>query len=310
MILTVTLNPSIDKLYLLPAVEPESVMRVQEVHNSAGGKGLNVSRVAALLGEPVTAMGFLGGHNGAYLRSLIREPNILPAFTEIQGETRCCINCWDLSSGKSTEYLEPGVPVSPEEVNRFLHDFDERLPGANAVTISGSIPKGVPEGIYGELIRRCKQVGIPILVDTSGRLLQRAAAEKPDFLKPNTDEIRQLTGSLLEGADDYVGAARQLHRSGIGCAVVSMGADGALLACNAGIWKGCSPRIVPRNTVGCGDSMVAAFAVGVARKLPVEESFRMALAVSAANALSLFTGFFERADYARLYAQISLERIE
>lgn len=310
MILTVTLNPSIDKLYLLPAVQQETVMRVQEVHNSAGGKGLNVSRVAALLGEPVTAMGFLGGHNGAYLKSLIREPNIVPAFTPTQGETRCCINCWDLSSGKSTEYLEPGVPVGQEDVDRFLEDFDERLPGADAVTISGSIPKGVPEGIYGELIRRSKRAGIPILVDTSGRLLQLAAAEKPDLLKPNTDELQQLTGCPLTGPDDCVSAAKQLHRSGIGCAVISMGADGALLACDAGVWRGCPPRIVPRNTVGCGDSMLAAFAVGAARRLPIEESFRMALAVSAANALSLFTGSFEQADYDRLYKQISLEKIE
>ena len=112
MILTVTLNTSIDKLYLMDSVQPETVMRVKEVHNTAGGKGLNVTRVAAELGEPVTAMGFTGGFNGQYLESLISQPLVRCAFTHVKGETRSCINCWDLSDGRSTEYLEPGDPVT------------------------------------------------------------------------------------------------------------------------------------------------------------------------------------------------------
>lgn len=145
MILTVTMNTSIDKLYLMETIRPETVMRVKEVHNTAGGKGLNVSKVAAKLGEPVTAMGFIGGFNGQYLVSLISEPLVRPAFTPVAGETRCCINCWDLSDGRSTEYLEPGEPVTEEDIRRFLSDFDAALPQADAVSISGSVPKGMPE---------------------------------------------------------------------------------------------------------------------------------------------------------------------
>ena len=154
MILTVTLNTSIDKLYLMDGIRPETVMRVKEVHNTAGGKGLNVSRVAAKLGETVTAVGFVGGFNGRYLESLVDSPLIRCAFTHVEAETRSCINCWDLSDGKSTEYLEPGAPVSPGEVARFLEDFDRELPGADVVTLSGSIPEGTPEDIYRSLIRR------------------------------------------------------------------------------------------------------------------------------------------------------------
>ena len=97
MILTVTLNASIDKLYLVEKLAPYSVSRVQEVVNTAGGKGLNVSRVAALAGGHVTAMGFVGGYNGQLFQSLITTPGITPAFTQVQGETRCCINVRDLS---------------------------------------------------------------------------------------------------------------------------------------------------------------------------------------------------------------------
>ena len=310
MILTVTLNTSIDKLYLMESIQPETVMRVKEVHNTAGGKGLNVSRVAAKLGEPVTAMGYTGGFNGQYLESLISQPLIRCAFTHVEGETRSCINCWDLSCNHSTEYLEPGEPVTARDVTRFLDDFSRELPSADIVTISGSMPKGVPEDLYCRLIRNCREAGIPVLVDTSGRRLASAVMEKPFFIKPNEDEIVQLTGCPFTDRRAAATALRKLHKSGIPVVVLSMGADGALLACREGLFHGRPPKIVPRNTVGCGDSMVAGFAAAFARKLPITEGLRMALAVSAASALSLLTGDFDHADYEHLYPRVSIEQLE
>ena len=309
MILTVTLNTSIDKLYLMESIQPETVMRVKEVHNTAGGKGLNVSRVAAGLGEPVTAMGFTGGFNGQYLESLVSSPRVRCAFTHVKGETRSCINCWDLSNGRSTEYLEPGVPVTAEEVCCFMNDFLRELPGADVVTISGSMPVGVPDDFYCQLIRRCRKAGVPVLVDTSGSRLVSAAKEKPFYIKPNEDEIIQLTGHPFSGQEEAVHALKSLYDSGISHVVLSMGAEGALLACREGVFHGRPPKIEPRNTVGCGDSMTAGFAVAFARRLPVQEAFRMALSVSAASALSFLTGDFDPADYDRLYPQITIEQL-
>lgn len=309
VILTVTLNSSIDKLYLMESVHPETVMRVKEVHNTAGGKGLNVSRVAAGLGEPVVAMGFTGGFNGRYLESLISGPLIRCAFTHVSGETRSCINCWDLSTGRSTEYLEPGEPVTSEEVDRFMSDFLRELTGAECVVISGSMPKGVPEDFYGRLIRRCREASIPVLVDTSGSRLISAVREKPSLIKPNEDEIAQLTGRPFSGREDAVPSLQQLYRSGIPHVVLSLGAEGALLACSEGVFHGKPPKITPKNTVGCGDSMVAGFAVAFSRRLPFLEGFRMALAVSAAGALSLLTGDFDPADYQRILPEVSVTRI-
>lgn len=309
MILTVTLNTSIDKLYLMAGVQPETVMRVQEVHNTAGGKGLNVSRVAGKLGEEVAATGFVGGFNGRYLESLVDTPLVRCAFTHVDAETRSCINVWDLSDGRSTEYLEPGAPVTAGDVSRFLADFDRELARADVVTISGSIPAGAPEEIYCDLIRRCRQAGIPVLVDTSGSRLISAVREKPFFIKPNEDEISQLTGRTFTGRSEALRALMALHDGGIPYVVLSLGAEGALLACDQGVFHGKPPKITPRNTVGCGDSMVAGFAVGFVRRLSMEDTFRTALAVSAASALSLFTGHFERADYDRLYPEVSIQQV-
>ena len=309
MILTVTLNASVDKLYLMPSVRQDTVMRVGEVHNSAGGKGLNVSRVVAKLGEPVIAMGFTGGYNGKYFESLITDPLIQSVFTHVQAETRCCINCWNLSSNRSTEFLEPGAPVILEEMEQFYSDLDEQLPLADVIVVSGSAPKGVPLEAYGEIIRRCRKAGKPVLIDTSGERLTLAVKEKPYFIKPNMEEILQLIPNIDRNHMDPICQAEKLYQTGIDCVVLSLGSEGAVMACKEGVFRGYPPKVEPKNTVGCGDSMVAGFAVGFSRRLSHAECFRISLAVSAANALSLFTGDFDRKDYEMLYPQITIEQL-
>lgn len=308
MILTVMFNPSVDKLYRIAAIQPETVMRVMQVHNSAGGKGLNVSRVAAKLGEDVTAMGFVGGYNGQYLESLAVQPRLQCAFTHVAAETRCCINCWDCARGKSTEYLEPGAPISRSEVEQFFTSFDERLASADAVTVSGSAPQGVTGAAYIDIISRCKRAGVPVLMDTSGKLLDTVVKAQPTFVKPNMDEIAQLTGMTPSSREELIEAAQKLHQTGIGLAAISMGSDGVLLACDEGVYHGQPPCVSPKNTVGCGDCMVAGFAVGIARQLPIVECIRMAVAVSAASALSPYTGDFDWEDYDGLYPNIVIEK--
>ena len=284
MLLTVTLNTAIDKLYMMQAEQPYTVMRVQSVINTAGGKGMNVSRVAAQLGESVLAMGFVGGHVGDYFESLITEPSICKAFTHVNGETRSCVNAWDESRGLSTEYLEPGVPVTEADVARFEQAYKDALPGADAVAISGSMPRGVPSDCYARLIGWARAAGKRVYLDTSGETLRLGVKARPTFIKPNTDEIAEVA--------------------------ISLGAEGALYVTDEGVLEGCPPRITPKNTVGCGDSMVAGFAVGHARGLHAAERLRLAIAVSAAGALSLYTGGFDSQDLEALAPQVRITAIE
>ncbi|MBQ8653399.1 MAG: 1-phosphofructokinase [Clostridia bacterium] len=307
MILTVTMNPSIDKLYMMEKNEPGTVMRVKQVVNTAGGKGLNVSRVAALLGEKVTASGIVGGHIGGYFESLISGFDC--AFTHVQSETRSCINVWDLSTGDSTEYLEPGAPVTQEETERFFADFRANLHKADVVTISGSLPKGAPADSYERLIRWCREAGKKVLLDTSGENLIRGVKALPDFVKPNTDELAQLLGRPVQGMEEAVSAAKELHRQGIRWVAVSLGAQGAVLVCEEGAFHGVPPQITPKNTVGCGDSMVAGFAASMARGMKAQDALRLAVAVSAANALTLSTGSYNEEDFQRLLPQVDIRMI-
>lgn len=308
MILTVTMNPSIDKLYMVEGNTLGAVQRVQKVSNTAGGKGLNVSRVSALLGEDVTATGLVGGFVGAYFESLITG-NVRSAFTHVKSETRSCINVWDTTNGVSTEYLEPGAPITAEEAEQFFCDFRRELQTADVITISGSLPKGAPADSYEQLITLCREAGKPVLLDTSGDNLRRGAAMKPDFIKPNTDELAQLLGHPVSGMEEAIEAAKALHEGGIRWVAVSLGAKGAVLVCEEGVFHGQPPKIEPVNTVGCGDSMVAGFAVGMARGLSAPEALKLAVAVSAANALTTSTGSYEQEDFERILPLVTITQM-
>lgn len=309
MITTVTMNTAVDKLYLVDKLDDYTVMRVNRVCNTAGGKGLNVSKVAAIAGETVFATGFVGGFNGQYVESLLKEQGVIPRLTHIQAETRSCINIREESTGRHTEFLEPGAAVSEEELERFWNDFCESVKESRVVTISGSVPKGTPRGFYAKLIAHAKNLGKKVILDTSGQLLQDGVSALPTMIKPNTDEISQLLGRTVESREELIDAALELHHSGIEFVVISLGKDGALVACRDGVFRGITPDIPVVNTVGCGDSMVAGFAVGFSREMDTMEMIRFAMALSTANALTMETGFVKTEDLEMLLTQVSVQKI-
>lgn len=310
MITTVTLNASIDKAYFMDRrIENGSVMRVASCKNSAGGKGLNVARVIKICGEEVQATGFSGGFNGAYLESLLCQDGILHRFVHVAAETRSCINILDEGYG-STEYLEPGAAVTMQEQNAFLERFPELILDSSVVTLSGSVPAGISKDIYQQLVQCAMDMGKQVILDTSGELLKNGLKACPTMIKPNKDEIEALFGIQVKGFEDVVSCAWKLYKRGIPYAVISLGGEGALLACSEGVWHGKVPRLEAVNTVGCGDSMVGAFAVAMERKYTPKEALKFAVATSAAAALSPRTGYFERKVQERIFNQVEINRIE
>lgn len=295
MITTVTLNTSIDKAYhMTQKIENGTVMRVAETHNSAGGKGLNVARVIRLCGSDTKAAGLAGGFNGQYLESLLDADGISYEFEHINGETRSCINILDPEYG-STEYLEGGCEVTEEEKTAFLERFPEIIRDSGVVTISGSAPRGMGRDIYQKIIRIAKDLGKKVILDTSGEYLEKGLESLPTMVKPNKDEIEMLFDIKVRSQEDVIGYAQKIYEKGIPYVVISLGGDGALLVCEKGIYQGKPPKIGVVNTVGCGDSMVGAFAVALERNMEPENALKYAVAVASANALSPSTGTFDPA---------------
>lgn len=167
MIMTVTLNASIDKAYYLSEpLKPGKVMRVKECRNTAGGKGLNVSRILKLCGGDVLATGLVGGFNGQYLENLLEADQIPSQFTHVSGETRSCINVLESEFG-STEFLEGGCVISEAELAEFITNYRGLLAETDVITLSGSLPQGVPQSVYGTLIDLAKKAGKQVLLDSS-----------------------------------------------------------------------------------------------------------------------------------------------
>ena len=309
MILTVTLNAAIDKRYVVDDCRMGEVNRVKECTYVPGGKGLNVSKPASIYGAEVVATGFVGGHAGNYIEEALNPFGIKSAFYHVEGESRSCINIWDEVNHVQTEFLEPGFTLTEEDFRGFEEKFRELVKDADVVAMSGSVPKGLDGTAYPRLVRIVKEAGKPVILDTSGKLLEMGIEAKPSMIKPNIDEIRMLTGKSCDDLNEIIEAARIIHQKGVEIVAVSLGADGSLAVSDEGVFRAVVPKIDAVNTVGCGDSMIAGFALGISEGLSLPETLRRASAISAAAAMREETGFFVMEDMERLLPQIQITKL-
>lgn len=309
MIVTVTLNVALDQYYYVPGFIKGGVHRAAKNIPSAGGKGLNVARVIRQLGYPVLAVGLTGGHTGQRVVELLDRDQIPHRFTDTGVETRECINIVDENSD-STEVLGTGDEISPEVVSRFIQDFEEVLGEASLVTMSGSVMKGMPVDIYAQLIGMCNKRNIPVVLDTSGEYLVKGLEAAPFVIKPNIQELEQFFGTKLQSEEQIIAYGEKLLVNRIGNVVVSLGEKGALFISQKGVLHATPPKLDVINTVGSGDSMVAAIACSMLNGYEEEQKLQLAIAVSAANTLSEKTGDVSTELVEQILQQITVKRME
>ena len=310
MILTVTLNAAIDKRYVVENFQVGEVNRVKECSYVPGGKGLNVSKPASIYGAEVVATGFVGGHAGNYIEDALKPFGIKSEFYHVDAESRSCINIWDETNHVQTEFLEPGFTVTEEQFQGFLKKFRNLVKQADVIAMSGSVPKGLDGTAYQRLVKICREEKKKVILDTSGALLEDGIKAKPTMIKPNLDEIRMLTGTSCESLEEMIEAAKEIHQNGVEIVAVSLGAEGSFVVCDQGIYQAKVPKVDAVNTVGCGDSMIAGFAVGFSKNISVEGSLRLASAVSAAAALREETGFFVKEDMEAIFKKVKVVKIK
>lgn len=282
MILTVTLNPAIDIRYDMDTFQLDQTNRVESVHKTAGGKGLNVTRVVHQLGEPVLATGLLGGRSGEWIESELDAAQIRHDFYHVAGETRSCHAF--LHHGHQTEVLEAGPMVSELEWHGFLEHFVTLLDGATLVVASGSLPKGVPTSAYRQLNELAERLGKRMILDTSGVALREGVISKPFLIKPNEMELAALEpNKTTEAALDVLSET-------IPWIVHSMGKDGAIGLIGGKRFEVDVPSVKAINPVGSGDAMVAGIAVGLFRRYSIEQTLALGSATGTLNALEPGTG--------------------
>lgn len=311
MILTVTMNPSIDTRYVVDHLAIDDVNRVTP-QKTAGGKGLNVSRVLVQLGDDVVATGLLGGYAGAYLGSLMDADGIPHRFTPIAGESRTCIAL--LHDGNQTELLESGPVVTSEELAAFMDGFEGLVAESSCVTLSGSLPKGVPADTYAHLVAAAARAGVPVLLDTSGAALDAALGSdiKPTLVKPNLTEINDLLGTSFT-PDDLPALREALAADarfrGIDWVVVSMGAAGSVAFHDGRVLRARAPRIEALNATGSGDSTIAGFAHAIAAGAAPEEVLRCGNACGTLNAMDPQTGHLVMERWDEIYGAVEITEL-
>lgn len=288
MIATVSLNPSIDVRYNIPVFQVGQIHRAASIDKTAGGKGLNVSRVLSQLGIKVSCTGFLGGKSGEWIADRLQESMLVNRFTPIKGETRSCLAI--LTEDGQTEILEQGPYISKNERKLFLEIYDSILDEADYVVASGSLPAGLEQSFYQILADRAKQKGRYFLLDSSGIGLAQGIQGKPFLIKPNKEEFCNLIGNYDIKFKEMLEHAKEICRSGVEYLLLSLGKDGALLVSKSRILKADIPVIKALNPVGSGDSMLAGFTFAHSKEYPLEDVLKWSCACGMSNAASEKTG--------------------
>ena len=302
MILTVSLNPAVDKTCEIESLKPGEVNRLVRVESVPGGKAVNVTKVLRQFKLPVMAVGFLGGSAGNFIEEAMEEQGVLCCFTRIAGDTRTNSNIMTVD-GRVTELLEPGPEISEKELENFRKQFRGCLEQCEWVILSGSVPGGVPADIYRELIEECHAFGCRVILDSSGEALRQGIPAKPDLVKPNRKELEYLAGEPLDTEEKIKKAMRQLCDKTGGEVVVSLGVEGLFAMAagqNSGFWKQDARRVEAVNTVGCGDTVVASLCMSKIAGEEPETMLRKAAALAAANATTRENGVIPMETYLEL----------
>lgn len=312
MIVTVTMNPSIDISYPLETLKLDTVNRVPFVSKTAGGKGLNVTRVIDQLGGDVLATGLLGGHHGAFIQSQLNIEGINHQFAKIAGETRNSIAILH-DGGHQTEILEAGPEVSILELAAFEKQLHLLLKEASLVTLSGSLATGIPVDYYQRLLSIANQYGVKTLLDTSGKSLKASLenTEKPYLIKPNTEEISDLMGQelVIEDLEQVKLLLSGDIFTGVEWIVITLGAKGAIVKQGTDFYRVEIPEIAVVNPVGSGDAAIAGLAFALDSDFSVEEVLKYGMATGMLNAMERKTGHINPDKLDKLKEKIVVTKI-
>lgn len=316
-IVTLTLNPSVDKNSSIPYVVSEHKLRCQPPTFEPGGGGLNVSRAIKRLGGESLAFYVAGGPSGEVLKQLLDKEKLNHRAMPLAGWTRQNLTVFEEATTQQYRFIMPGPTLSSTEWQRCLDQLATLNPKPDYIVASGSLPLGVPTDFYARVARLAKQLEIRLIVDTSGEPLRQAAQEGVYLLKPNMRELGQLAGRQIEQQGEMEEMARKLVESGPNeVIVVSLGAAGAFFIseteaetegeteAEAEMGRVASPTVPIRSKVGAGDSMVAGIVLSLARGLSLKEAICFGVSAGAAAVMTAGTALCRRQDAELLFERM------
>ena len=258
MIVTVTLNPSVDRTIVVDALRRGEVIRATASHVDPGGKGINVSRALTGHGLKTRAVVALGGPEGAHLDGLLAAAGIEVLPVRIDGSIRSNVTVVE-RDGTTTKLNEPGARLTVGEVELILDAAVAGCADADWLVASGSLPPGAPDSLYAEIVGRLAGTRTRVAVDTSGAALAASLAAHPHLIKPNVEELAECVGRPLPTLGEAVAACHALRERGAVAVLASLGSAGAVLVDGTGVRYCRAAATVPVSSVGAGDALLAGF---------------------------------------------------
>lgn len=281
LIVTVTMNPAIDKTAQLVRFEYGNLNRITNIIIDAGGKGINVSKTIKELGGETIATGFIGGSGGSIIEKALKEKGIPTDFVIVEEETRTNLKVAE-QNGFITELNEPGPHISQKEMNLLIEKLVYYANKDTIFVISGSIPRGVDKEIYKTIIETLKEKGSMVFLDADGELFAKSIEAKPDIIKPNRVELEEYFNiDYRADEEELIRLGKELLEKGIKVVAISLGQMGALFLSEDSCIKCPGLKVSAHSTVGAGDAMVAAFVYGIHEGLGFRECARLSMATSA-----------------------------
>ena len=282
-IITVALNPAMDKTIKIDGLSLGRVNRISQVRYDIGGKGVNVSELLMEFGIKSIVTGFLGGHYSDIFKTQLMKKGIETKFFKVLEDTRLNTKIIDTATGVCTDINELGPHVPEEVLERFIKSFTLMCGMDDIVVLTGGASPGVPTDIYGTLTRIAKSKGAFVILDADGDLLKHGVEAGPDIIKPNQYEFCQLDGKENLSHDEILELAANLRANGVGKILLSLGSKGAMYITKSGTYYAPSVKVDVISPVGAGDSMVASLVHSKLQGLDDEQTLRYAVACGAAT---------------------------
>jgi 1-phosphofructokinase len=306
VIVTLTLNPSLDRTVSVDLLTRGAVLRTTEPTLEPGGKGVNLSRALTLNGTPSIAILPVGGSEGAELSALLALTSVSTRYVVVSGRTRSNLTVSE-ADGTVTKLNEPGSELDALDLTALRAAVDTTVNEGDWVVISGSVPPLFENTDLVALINQISARGAFVAIDGSGDALVAAVATRPNLIKPNRTELSELVGRELDCIADVISAAAEIHDRGIERVLVSLGADGAVLVSDSGVLVGESSINQARSTVGAGDCFLAGFLSRFARD-PLDEETALIEALAWGSAAAGLPGTSVPAPGDIAYTHVHLVR--
>ncbi len=280
MIVTVTLNPAIDKTVRIDTLKPGGLNRIKSVTIDAGGKGVNVAKMAAILGVECVATGFCGGAGGTELISQLDQLGITHDFVKVDCDTRTNTKVLDDSYG-ITELNEAGIVINEAEEKQLTDKLLSYAKQGAIFVLAGSTHANAKSDYYRKLILLLKEHDAYVLFDADGEAFKQALSATPNCIKPNNEELAGYCNKQTMTNEEMYKVCRQLTDKGVDFVALSMGAKGAAFITGNEACFAPPVEVEVSSTVGAGDSMVAAIACAKQMGLSLQDTATLAMACSA-----------------------------